>query len=113
MVECEKMQDFLQANFPLLNKKSQWLTEKRRAQQSDENQIDISIYFDEKDKFLVTETDKNLVAFSEFALLSKQDLKPDHFKKRVDVLEKYNEILNDFVKQAAAKNYDKFRNLFC
>lgn len=109
LVECENLHDFLQINFPRLGQKSVLCKNKYMPQKADNNQIDISIYFNEKDKYLVSEKEQTVVMANEFASFSKEFKKQD-IHARVRVLEDYHKTLNDLVKESAMKDYDKFSN---
>lgn len=109
LVECENLQDFLQINFPRLGQKSVLCKNKYMPQKADDNQIDISIYFNEKDKYLVSEKDQVAVMTKEFENYPKE-IKKQEIHARVRTLEDYHKTLNDLVKESAMKDYDKFRN---
>ena len=103
MVECQNMQDFLMINFPLLSQRTALFSGQARGQKSEENQIDISIYFEENDKYLINMHDKALMLSKEFKALPMEEMKIEMINKRIAVFDKYDRILNDLLKESAAK----------
>jgi len=106
-LENKKLTEFLQAEFPNYSQKRHLQYERRQAKDFEE--IDISIYFDDKDKFIVSENNLKKVAFAEYTHLPKEDLPVEDVLMRVEVLEKYNKVIDQILQKSAAKHYDKFR----
>lgn len=82
------------------------------ARKSQNKEIDISIYFDAKDKYLVSDHTKEAIISREFGVFEEYELRARHVTPRLKKLEKYNDILNGVVKDQATKNFDKFRKVF-
>ncbi len=105
--ENKKLTEFLLANYPKLSQKRFLYYQNRDP--NEEETIDVTNFFEEKDKYLATENEQNNIFFSEFRYLSKEDLKPEEVMTRIEVLEKYHKRINETVQKSATKNYDKFR----
>jgi len=108
-LENKKLTEFLLAEFPNLSQKRH--LQYQRSYGKDLEEIDISIYFADKDKFIVSENNLKKVAFAEYTHLPKEDLPVEDVLMRVEVLEKYNKIIDQILQKSAAKHYDKFRKI--
>lgn len=107
--ENKKLTEFLIQNYPKLSQKRNLYYQNRDLNEGEH--IDVSNFFDERDKYLATENDQSNIFFSEFRYLSKEDLKSEEVMSRVETLEKYNKRINETVQKSATKNYDKFREI--
>ncbi len=105
--ENKKLTEFLQANFPRLSQKRLLYSQQKEFEE--EEGIDVSTFFDDKDKYLANENDQSKIFFTEFRYLPKEDLRIEDVMARVESLEKYNKRINEKVQKSATKNYDKFR----
>jgi len=105
--ENKKLTEFLLTNYPKLSQKRFLYYQQKEFQE--EEGIDVSVFFDEKDKYLANEHDQSKIFFTEFRYLPKEDLRVEDVMARVEVLEKYNKRINEKVQKSATKNYDKFR----
>lgn len=105
--ENKKLTEFLTTHFPNLSQKRYLYYQRRDGKSLEE--IDISIYFENRDKFLVSENNLKKVAFAEYTLLPKEDLGVDIVLHRVEILEKYNKVIDQILQKSAARHYDKFR----
>lgn len=105
--ENKKLTEFLLANFPTLSQKR--FLRYKLDEHKELKEIDISIYFADNDKYLVSENNLKKVAFSEFTHLPKEDLNVEDILMRVEILEKYNKTIDGILQKSATKHYDKFR----
>ena len=105
--ENKKLNEFLTTHFPNLSQKRYLYYQRRDGKALEE--IDISIYFENRDKFLVSENNLKKVAFAEYTLLPKEDLGVEQVLHRVEILEKYNKVIDQILQKSAARHYDKFR----
>jgi len=111
LIDCEKPEDFIAKNFPLLHQTSMVCIEHNKTRKNQSKEIDISIYFDAKDKYIVSDHTKDAIIEREFSAFEEYELRTRHVAPRLRKLEKYNDILNGIVKDQATKNFDKFRKL--